>query len=546
MAALDRLHPALERYPDLRFERAGSRPSLQVFEQIAGGGGLDSGKSLKASDVGLLDGLRKKLLERLPRLPEIESLRIWPWWPWWPWWDCAPDLIFKVTQDCGQGPKVVLDEGYGDVRWNVSSPLDVQLIVSDDACCLEGCQDPPCDGGHCLTPVRVCGTTVNKIGGNPGAPVTLPVGYAGRELDAAPYVDRPFARTVDVHKAAVPMTGVDYYSIEYDDGSGWADLPAEWAQTISRSWLTWGAGGIPDTGWVHFTFTEKSGKLVMESREHYEANGPFGDWAPGGGRVWMINAYLTMRLDSSKFDDGTYRFRVRGYAADAAGNLVLPGEVLDNCGTELDNEVVLTFDNRLEIDPSHPGGHASGPDTIHRPLTEPDTDFIEVLINGQPVDPCDVVNATSGTLEIRFEASDPDGHLSRFGLTSHWGESEMRNLFAYPHTLTKEGATPHLGPTYADALADGATRPEWRGGTYRLTMSLADACPEPCCYLFRLTAHKRNIVGCDYSEGFYNISEYSVGVGVCPPAVAIERPDLVQEFPVQTVTPPLGGRREER
>jgi hypothetical protein len=542
---IDRLRPALERYPDLRFERAGSRPSLKVFEKIVGSRVLDSGKTLEARDVGLLESVRKSLVERLPRLPEVESLRIWPWWPWWPWWDCTPDLIFKVTQDCGEGPKVVLDEGYGDVRWNVSNPLDVQLIVSDDACCVEGCQDPPCEGGHCLTPVRVCSTTVNKIGGNPGAPATIPVGYVGRELDDVPYIDRPFARTVNVYKAAVPMTGVDYYSIEYDDGTGWDDLPVGWAKNISRSWLTWDpVTGIPETGWAHFPFADKNGKWVMESREHFEANGPFGDWAPGGSRVWMIYAYLVMRLDSPKFDDGTYRFRIRGYAEDAAGNLVLPGEVLDNCGTTIDNEVVLTFDNRLEDDPAHPAGHASGPDTIHRPVIEPDTDFIQVLINGQQVDACDVVNATTGTLEIRFEASDPDGHLSHFGLSSHWGESEARNLFSYPHTLVKEGTTPYLGPTYEDALSDGAPRPEWKGGTYRLTMDLEDACPEPCCYLFRLRAYKRNIVGCDYDKDFWNVSEYSLGVGVCPPVVLVERPE-VEEIPVAKEFPPTFRSRED-
>jgi hypothetical protein len=71
------------------------------------------------------------------------------------------------------------------------------------------------------------------------------------------------------------------------------------------------------------------------------------------------------------------------------------------------------------------------------------------------------------------------------------------------------------GPTYAAALGQGAVRPHWYGGRYRLTIpDAATAFPDPCCYQLELRAYKRTIVNCG-STDHRNLTEYSLGVGIC-------------------------------
>jgi len=522
---LKKIKPVLERYPELEFDRVGHQPSLRVFSKILDRPDLELAKPLNGRNLAALETMREGLIERLPRIPELAELRVWPWWPWRPWWDCTPDLIFKVTQDCGEGEIVILEEGFADTRWNVPNPMSVNLTVSDDACCAE----IPVGGGHCLTFTNICSIPIDDVGGNTAAPPTLIDGYA--------IGDRPFAGRVNLRKHAEDMTGVDYYELEVDDGSGagWQPLPPGGVMNFRRRWLRWNSATMTfERGSVPFNFDFKDGHLVVESREHFEIHGPFSDWVPGPGasRVWTSNAFLVAPLDSTKFADDTFTFRVRGYQMDASGHLILPGEVLKICGTTIENWVMVTFDNRLRNDPAHPAGHPCGPGTIHLCTTEPDTDFVQVIVNGSVVDPCGVVDATTGTLEIVFDATDPDNHLHAFSLRAHWGENLAHNLLSLPSaSLSKEGTTLFLGPNYTAARADGAPRPHWGGGRYRLTVDMAEAFPEPCCYLLRLRAWKRTIVGCQHDDYDHsNRSEYTLGVGVCPPLMQIEVPELEAEF----------------
>lgn len=540
---LEKIVPVIRSHPDLVFDRVSHQPSLKVFSKVLDRPSLETARLLDGRDLAALEKVREQLIERLPKIPEFRELRIWPWWPWRPWWDCTPDLIFKVTQDCGEGEIVVLEEGYADTRWNVPNPLSVNLTVTDDACCAE----IPTGGGHCLTFTNICRIPIDDVGGNTAAPATLIDGYA--------VGDRPFAGRVNLRKHAEDMTGVDYYEIEVDDGSGssWQPLPAGAAMDFRRRWLRWDSATMTfERGSVPFNFGMKDGHLVVESREHFESHGPFSDWVPGPGasRVWTSNAFLVVPLDSTKFADGTYTFRVVGYQEDAAGHLIFPGEVLPICGTTIDNWVKLTFDNRLNPDPAHPAAHPCGSGTIHLCTTEPDTDFVQVLVNGTAVDPCGVVNATTGTLEIVFDVTDPDEHLAAFSLRAHWGENQVHNLLNRPSAvLTKEPGTAYLGPTYSDALADGtpgAPRPHWGGGRYRLTVDMADAFPEPCCYLLRLRAWKRTIVNCEHDDYDHrNWSEYTIGVGVCPPLPSLRVPEVEREIleDVPVRSPVLETRR---
>jgi hypothetical protein len=56
-----------------------------------------------------------------------------------------------------------------------------------------------------------------------------------------------------------------------------------------------------------------------------------------------------------------------------------------------------------------------------------------------------------------------------------------------------------VGPTYAQALAQGATRPYWYGGDYKVTLRGCDF-PVCCAYEVRLRAWKRTWNGCQVPE----------------------------------------------
>jgi hypothetical protein len=485
---------------------------------------------LRAEDVEGLEQVRTSLLQKLPAAPELERFRVWPWYPWYPWWDCTPDVIFKVTQDCEQLGTVIVDEDVTDTRWNISNPLDVTLVANDLACCRGGCDDPPCDEGECLVFARVCSYPITSVGGNAGADPT-PEGYARPNAvvagSAAYNGDRPFGGTVHVSKNSGDMLGVDYYSVEYHDGVSWKALPAGAGLTISRGWLYWdGTDWFSGSQAFPYDSVTFPGHVVYESREHFEVHGPYSDWWPAGGRFWISNEFLVLRLNSSKFPDGTYHFRIWGYEVGSGGNLI-NGQVVPVCASGQDNDLVLTFDNRV-IDPlldtpSNPCSSTITNCTVHICTDEPATDFISVKIGGQPVDACDVVDASTGMLEIDFQAQDAGGHLGGYSLFSKYKENlfvDLLGLLSEPGASLVSLSGGQEGPTYGEALGQGATAPHWTGGTMRLTVPADKAFPEPCCYQLELRAWKRTVVSCDSGYSHCNLSEYTLGVGVCLPAPA--------------------------
>jgi hypothetical protein len=530
----------LLRTPEIRLSPTpGNQPSLEVFNYLLAEEGLDKNQPLQPYDVSDLEQIRSRLLAKLPAIPELERLKIWPWYPWYPWWDCTPDLIFKVTQDCQQPDTVIVDEGTGDTRWNIPNPFDVTLVANELACCPTTCQDPPCDEGECLVFTQVCGNAIHTIGGNPGALAT-PAGYLrpGAILPATSAYngDRPFGGIVNVWKNEGDMIAVDYYEVEYDDGLGWKPLPPGAGFTIIRNWLLWDnslARWFSGNETFPYDVSTFPGHAVYQSRECFEATGPYSDWWPAGTaggdfRFWTSGEFLIMRLNSTQFADGTYRFRVWGYELGPGGNLV-NGRVLPFCGTQQDNYLVLTFDNRsidtllnTPLDPCSPGT----PSAVKLCTTEPATDFIAVRIDGQLIDPCDVVDASSGILEIDFRVHDSSGHLARYWLWATYKENLRVDLLTLPGaSLTPLTASTQVGPTYGEALGQGATAPYWHGGNMRLRVPAKLAFPEPCCYQLELRAWKRTVVDCNHHYPHRNRSEYTLGVGVCPP----------QPIPVQPV-----------
>jgi len=295
---------------------------------------------------------------------------------------------------------------------------------------------------------------------------------------------------------------------------------------------------IPATStfqWVPF-LTNIDGRLVFESRPHYEATHNPGTW--GVTRFWMAANYLSLMnwLTQTPFTNGTYRLRIVGWQL--VGGHLVNSSILPVCSIQTPAGLVLRIDNRLEgaasghptADPNHPCGGG----TVHTCTLEPDTDFLGVRIlrrdaNGvptgemTPVGACDNVRVgPQDLLQVDFLAHDPEGHLAYYTLQATYRENLARNLLALPSlTLTPLGGAPvpaavQVGPAYVQARsanpppAGGAAAPTWHGGAIRLQVLAREAFPETCCYQLELRAHKRTVVSCSHTLwGHINYSEYS-------------------------------------
>jgi hypothetical protein len=495
---VEQIRPVLERAAHLRVPVPSARPSLGVFEDLLAQGGIPTAPADPEVDLASLPALRERLLAKLPAAPELEKLRIWPWWPWWPWWDCAPDIIFRVTQNCQGQQRVILDENFGQTRWDIPTSLNVTLTATDEACCI---REPPPPEGNCLVISSVCNDLLDSIGGNPGA-APAPAGFLNPGAVAI-YGDRPYAGVATIAGLFGSNVHVDYYEFEWATSylGSWNPMPPPAAGGFDR-WY-WGPhlGGGPVGSYpVPFTFTPIGGRLVVESREHFEANHDPAHW--GLTRFWVANRDLLMQwLTENNFADGTYYLRLVGYTF-AGGQLGNP-QILPLCDTEQNNGLILTLDN------------------ITSPL-EPADDIVDVRINGISAGPCSNVDATKGgTLDVDFVAYDVDQHLAYYTLIATYGKNLAVNLLTAPGATLKPvalGAIPaadFVGPDYGTARLQGAGAPNWRAGGLRLNIpDLRNAFPETCCYQLELRVYKRTVVNCDHNYTPNKLSYYSFTVVV--------------------------------
>jgi len=476
----EKIVPVLEQMPDLpRPPRPDPVPDFTIFESLLEGGGprpaaarlrVDTGRGVEALakvsvratvDPAALTSVRDDLVAKLRPNPELTRLRVWPWWPWTPWWDCRPDVIFKVTQDCRGEETVIVDETIFDARWEIPSTLDVTLTATDEACCVE---DEPPPEGDCMVITHACNDQLFNIGGNPEAAVTDPLLPDGYRVG-----DRPYAGTVNIRGLFGDLADADYYEFEWttNPAGTWNPMPVDAAGGFSR--IYWGPAlpaGPVGFHWVPFPFDSSLGSHVCETREHFESQNDPLSW--GITRFWTANRDLLMRWRTpNNFGDGTYHLRVRAW--DESGGNLVNDRLLPLCDTTDDNNLVLTLDNRAASGhPASTPSHPCGPGTVHTCTLEPDTDFVDVRVNGSPVGACANVDATSGgSLEIDFYAHDPDGHLYDYTLVATYGENLAVNLLAVPGAVLSAGpAIPgepppalQVGPNYPAALAAGAPRP---------------------------------------------------------------------------------------
>ncbi len=540
---IDRIKPILKLNPELpRPPKPTPTPDVGVFERM-----LEEHRrpvrpvrperperpvltphlpAIPAFDPTELSTLRQPLLERLPQVEELSRLRIWPWYPWYGWRDCAPDLIFRVTQDCGEDEvRVLVDENFLQTRWNVGTHTTVDFIAAD-ACCID---DTPQPEGDCLNLTSACRREFSAIGGNPTAAIVAPEGYYHPGVG-----DNPFGGVVTIYGDFGTGAAADYYQLQWYDpsapvGDRWQELPPGSMGGFNRRFYgpELPAGPIA-THTATFPVQVVDGRRVIESRQHFQANNGNGTWenlAPGN-RWWTGNKTLLARwLTDGFFADGTYRLRIVSWELQTDGTLapVTPddGRVLGICGSDdlsVPHEMVLTIDNRIILDPAAHDDEC-GPGTVHICTDEPETRILKAEIvdaggaHKADLAACSEVEVVStDKLRVEFRASDVDGHLSRYDLKVTFGNSQARLLtgpgrVAGANTVALGGAV--LGPFYSDALGNGAASPIWHGGDYAVEVPVDSVFEITCCYQLELRARKRTIVSCSGHELHRNLSERS-------------------------------------
>lgn len=505
---VDRIQDLIRVRPDFpRIPRPQPLPDPVVFQELLGGLGTGplrpSAARLQAFDPASLAPLREKLLARLPRPQDAALLQVWPWGPFEPWNDCTPDIAFRVTQNCDGVERTIVNEPWWRTRWNIDTEIDVKLVANDQACCLRP-EDPPPE--NCVIPFSVCGVPSFDIGGNFGAPAT-PVGYLNPGENTV-VADAPWAGVLRLSADV----GVDYYEFEVTTTPA---NPASWVPVSPLS-----AGGFSRLYWdvpttsmlpAHFPFTVIDGRNVCESRGHYEATHDPGNWGTGNDHIWFGTEFDTLMLwlTENNYNNGTHHLRLIGY--DESGGQLQNRRVLPLCGTDNDNALAVTLDNRL-------------PATLAR---EPRADVISVRLGGVEAGPCSNTQLKpTDTLEIDFIAYDLDAHLSEYTLHATYGKNlavNLLGLLGLPGvTLTGipldgEPAALQAGPTYPAALLQGAPRPVWAGGGLRLHVpasAIRQAFPVTCCYQIELWVLKRTVASCDGNRPHRAFSFYSLTVNV--------------------------------
>ena len=536
---IDKIRPVLKLRPDLKFRE----PSPDVSFDFAALTTLPSGpvrpqpglsipsipipqpiRDISKVDPSTIPSLRDKLVSVLPPVPELERLRIWPWWPWTPWLDCTPDIIFRVTQNCGGGiDKVIVNENLFQARWDIPTALNVTLVANDQACCIP--HNDPDPVGPCALITGVCGDPgiiSGNIGGNSAHPAG-PDGYANPGTR-----DNPFSEGISIWGQLGTDPQTAYYEIEFKDHSAgpgaWASLPPAALSGFTRGYFDSSPGHVWPNQWFYpgFPLVPLGAKLVYESRHHYEQTHPVplpSSWGNvANGRVWFMNVNELAQIQTAgNFLDGAYDFRVRGYRALPAGgpDPADPGVVLAGCGDHAENNlIVLRIDNRI-VGPGVAGN-------VHIDTTEPDCGINFVKLGGNFVQPCGAEHLLphppnpATPLEIDYFCSDPDGHLDSYELKLLWGAGSERSLFTFGAAPVGVGAGVQPGPDYLQALGQGAVRPTWRGGHMKIVIpDASQVFPITCWYLLQLTVWKRNIVNCS-NPVYYNRVHHSFTVTVGP------------------------------
>ncbi len=512
----------------------GPGPDPAIFQSIVAGAakptrlamrrGAGPGAPASASPNSLS---REALLSVLPASAELEALRVWPWWPWY---DCGPNIVFGATQVCRDRLETVYSETNAQARWDIGANTSVTLVASDSACCRPVCHEPPCP--DCLAFSWVCDVPIGQISTDKGPPDLR--GYAYTALPSP----GDWVFTQDLQIRGDLGAGIDYYKVQYSyNGGAWTDLPTPAFEGFPIAYFdpglltfVWAPGG--------FNPVVKSGQTVIVSRDHYAA---LHSLPTVGGQVdWNdFDTLFHFNTLAPVVADGLYQLRLVGYTADASDNLANE-RIVNLCGSDAAATMELFVDNRHSVHPpatpTHPYGSTlacpSPYASDHLCTLEPECYFRQICKNeGQPDEQCfgacDIITLKStDTLTLHFTVTCPananDGHLGGYTLQAIYAYSDVLTigtaasgapcpaLVTAPRgTFEADPPAPgvQVGPSYVQALAQGAPRPLWYGGDYKVTLRGCDF-PESCAYDFQLCAWKRTTNGCTFS-GCLNL-DYNV------------------------------------
>jgi hypothetical protein len=510
----------------------GPDPDPTIFQQLLGSAASLPGGTLSAAArpgaflptaAGPATPVAAEALQAvLPASAELAALHVWPWWPGG---DCTPDVVFRVTQPCNGVTQVIHTETNAQTRWNISQNLNVTLLANDKACCVPSCHDPECP--ECIKLTWVGCTPADQISANAGPPDLR--GYAYALLPPPPSLDRPFYGWLQIRGAV--GWDVDYFKVQYSkDGGAWTDMPVPVFAGFTRSyWDTANFVAVP------FSPALKDGQMVIVTRRHYEDLNP-GIPRFGGAVIWndFDTLFYFNTTDAGLTPDGLYQLRFLGYDADAADNLDLASErILPTCGQATAETVYLRIDNQAANHPVPTPLHPCGVGSVHLCTNEPDCYIRSVCKNeGEPdevcINACDIVRLNpNDTLTVHFTVScpptDQDGHLGGYWLRAEYGVAQVFYIGTGAPGTFDPDPTFEVGPDYQQALAQGAPRPHWYGGDYKVTLRGSDF-PVCCAYLLRLWAWKRTTNGCsDPSVTHWNQFEITFTVlrpelcpGICP------------------------------
>ena len=518
--------------------------ALLMSRSITGGGASVTSQSAALIGEHPVSTSAATLRSLLPESARLSALRVWPWSDWE---DCDPDVIFRVRQRCQDREEVIHDEGPAQTRWDIPTDLTVTLLANDKACCLPRCRNPECPDCLKLTWVG-CSIPIDHVAdGSAAGPPDLR-GY----VDISTMADEPLYGDLQIRGDI--GSDIDYFKVQYSkDGGPWTDLPTTQFNGYSRRYWQGGPGFSPYIPFVPLTKPYGMGTtIVIMTRHHYEELNP-GLPRFGGDVLWDDwDTLFYFNSDAApSLGDGLFQLRFLGYQADNADNLVAGSEnVVRTCGRLSPETVYLRIDNQLN--PHHPAiDHTCAGITSHLCVDEPEA-YIRSLVKNeglqgeQPISVCDIVDLQpTDTLTIHFTVTVPansrDGHLGGYEMWADYGQSDRfyiglaaqgapcpdPNSGAYRGIFEADppmGGV-QVGPTYADALAQGAPRPFWYGGLYKVTLRGCDF-PVCCAYDIYLHAWKRTYNGCNSPEwthwnqyhNTFTVLRRDLCADICPPA----------------------------
>jgi hypothetical protein len=238
---------------------------------------------------------------------------------------------------------------------------------------------------------------------------------------------------------------------------------------------------------------------------------PPNDWGnPLTGQVWTNNIDQVAAIDTAGFFvDGPYEFQIVGYTFESDGTISSNG-ALPGCGKPSKLGVNYNNDFTLYFANPTPGE------------TYPDTAINSVSFNGSLLPPCGIETLPPSvpfSFVVNFTASDAEGFLDSYVLSLQYGTNapvplvSCGCLTSIPACGLTAPIGVEVGPCYADAIAQGAVRPFWNGGTMTLTFANAlSLFPVSCAYDLILNVYKRNIVDCDGDDYYQETVYYSFTV----------------------------------